>query len=582
MTALARVFRTEVLSVTAVDGTNTPAEDAALRARTVLVTGTLTANANLVLPLREGVEWYVFNDTTGGFSLVVKGPSGAGVTVGPDVLALVVCDGVDFRTVESDGGAPTDATYVVASSHADLSAERVATTTATITVNTATAGQMKWDLLLAPLASIGNSGGAAGDIAYWDGSNWVRRAKETDGDVLTLASGVPVWAQPSGTFTTQTVTTYQQLGAPGAFSYPATGLIRVGSPSVAGNRNIVTFEPNVGGSDINAISTDTSDNLALNGTNLHLQAGGSTKVTIGSTKVTQTIASELGTGTYATAGLIRVAHTQPIILGRNTTNTADMAILATDGSNGLTVGGANVVNTIVDATTGVYLQTAGATRVLAAAAGLYIVSGKLLFGGASTDVSISSGTATPEGAITAPVGSLRLRSDGAAGTSLYVKESGTGNTGWTAVSSFTPAYGSMTRDADLDNLTTDGTFYDVADWDGTSGVAAVGVTEDKAAGTWTIVTTGVYRVSGMATIGVYSDQSNNVTMQVVADGTMIPGMVGSFGPDSAADVIGNWSFDKLVSLTAGQVVKVQFLSSNNGSITESSIRYATFSIQRIA
>lgn len=40
------------------------------------------------------------------------------------------------------------------------------------------------------------------------------------------------------------------------------------------------------------------------------------------------------------------------------------------------------------------------------------------------------GTGTPEGAVTAPVGSLYLRTDGGALTSLYVKESGTGNTGW--------------------------------------------------------------------------------------------------------------------------------------------------------
>jgi hypothetical protein len=43
---------------------------------------------------------------------------------------------------------------------------------------------------------------------------------------------------------------------------------------------------------------------------------------------------------------------------------------------------------------------------------------------------VSSGTGTPEGALTAPVGSLYLRFDGGAGTTLYVKETGTGNTGW--------------------------------------------------------------------------------------------------------------------------------------------------------
>ena len=45
-------------------------------------------------------------------------------------------------------------------------------------------------------------------------------------------------------------------------------------------------------------------------------------------------------------------------------------------------------------------------------------------------VTIASGSGTPEGAVTAPVGSLYLRTNGGAGTTLYIKESGTGNTGW--------------------------------------------------------------------------------------------------------------------------------------------------------
>ena len=44
----------------------------------------------------------------------------------------------------------------------------------------------------------------------------------------------------------------------------------------------------------------------------------------------------------------------------------------------------------------------------------------------------TSGAGTPEGAVTAPVGSLFTRTDGGASTTLYVKESGTGNTGWVA------------------------------------------------------------------------------------------------------------------------------------------------------
>lgn len=41
-------------------------------------------------------------------------------------------------------------------------------------------------------------------------------------------------------------------------------------------------------------------------------------------------------------------------------------------------------------------------------------------------------TGTPEGQITAPVSTLACRTDGGAATCLYVKETGTGNTGWVA------------------------------------------------------------------------------------------------------------------------------------------------------
>lgn len=43
-----------------------------------------------------------------------------------------------------------------------------------------------------------------------------------------------------------------------------------------------------------------------------------------------------------------------------------------------------------------------------------------------------SGTGSPESVVTAGIGTLYLRTDGGAGTTLYVKESGTGATGWIA------------------------------------------------------------------------------------------------------------------------------------------------------
>jgi hypothetical protein len=44
----------------------------------------------------------------------------------------------------------------------------------------------------------------------------------------------------------------------------------------------------------------------------------------------------------------------------------------------------------------------------------------------------TTGAGSPEGVVTAPVGSLYSNSSGGANTTLYVKTTGAGNTGWTA------------------------------------------------------------------------------------------------------------------------------------------------------
>jgi len=53
-------------------------------------------------------------------------------------------------------------------------------------------------------------------------------------------------------------------------------------------------------------------------------------------------------------------------------------------------------------------------------------------GSAATNAFWTTGNGTPEGVITAAIGSLYTRTDGSTNTTLYVKESGTGNTGWVA------------------------------------------------------------------------------------------------------------------------------------------------------
>lgn len=45
---------------------------------------------------------------------------------------------------------------------------------------------------------------------------------------------------------------------------------------------------------------------------------------------------------------------------------------------------------------------------------------------------VRTGAGSPEGAVAAPVGTIYLRTDGDVSTTLYVKQTGTGNTGWGA------------------------------------------------------------------------------------------------------------------------------------------------------
>ena len=58
------------------------------------------------------------------------------------------------------------------------------------------------------------------------------------------------------------------------------------------------------------------------------------------------------------------------------------------------------------------------------------VAGKIELGSARSIITTGSGS--PEYSVTASVGSIYLRTDGGTSTSLYVKESGVGNTGWVA------------------------------------------------------------------------------------------------------------------------------------------------------
>jgi len=97
-------------------GTTTP-DPSVLGVTTLLVSGALTSNAVVVLPLTAGSRWIVSNNTTGSFTLTVQGASGAGVSITQGSALTVFTDGTNYFAASANlSGAylPIDGTAVAA------------------------------------------------------------------------------------------------------------------------------------------------------------------------------------------------------------------------------------------------------------------------------------------------------------------------------------------------------------------------------------------------------------------------------------------------------------------------------------
>lgn len=114
-----------------------------------------------------------------------------------------------------------------------------------------------------------------------------------------------------------------------------------------------------------------------------------------------------------------------VVMVKDETNTAS-------ATNTITVNRAGA-DTINGGATGLVINGVGGNYVRLVSDGVSAWTGAV--GVAllpSRGAPIYSGYGSPLNVVAAPVGSLYLRQDGGASTTLYVKETGTGNTGWTA------------------------------------------------------------------------------------------------------------------------------------------------------
>jgi len=96
------------------------------------------------------------------------------------------------------------------------------------------------------------------------------------------------------------------------------------------------------------------------------------------------------------------------------------------GQSAVSIRAVNAANVIQGNRVDIALSFLSATGINVNSGNLHSASGTL---GAPVEL---QGAGSPEGVFTAPIGSTYRRTDGGAATSFYVKESGTGNTGWVA------------------------------------------------------------------------------------------------------------------------------------------------------
>lgn len=71
-------------------------------------TGAITANINVIVPLQDGRIYWAYNNTTGAFTLTVKGSSGTGVAVPQGAIQRVRSDGtnvIPMNTAMTPAGA---------------------------------------------------------------------------------------------------------------------------------------------------------------------------------------------------------------------------------------------------------------------------------------------------------------------------------------------------------------------------------------------------------------------------------------------------------------------------------------------
>jgi hypothetical protein len=253
-----------------------------------------------------------------------------------------------------------------------------------------------------------------------------------------LASGSVTGATLGGTLSTASQPNITSVGT--LSSLDVTGTVAAGTVNATTYLNLPTITPSVFPMTLDTVNnrvgvnktvpTRTMDivgTLACSGNSF---VGGDLDVT-GNAVVHGDVDA---TGHFVTADHINGGVITGTSLVGPLATAAQPNITSVGTLSSLGVTGTITAGTVSATTLGGTLSTAAQTNITSVGTlSSLAVSGNVNIG---TPLA-ASGSGTPEGVKTAPVGSIYMRTDGSSGTSFYVKESGSGNTGWIAYSAGT-------------------------------------------------------------------------------------------------------------------------------------------------
>lgn len=132
---LARVWQTGRLSLSVAGSADVVLTDLQANNAILNFTGVLTGNISVIVPLGANTrEWIVTNNTTGAFSLTVKGATGTGISVAQGGFSNLYQDGTNVEAVSGSGAGFGTVTSVGVSVPSFLNASGAVTTSGTIAI----------------------------------------------------------------------------------------------------------------------------------------------------------------------------------------------------------------------------------------------------------------------------------------------------------------------------------------------------------------------------------------------------------------------------------------------------------------